>query len=201
MAMAKIGDELKRIANSDIVCGHTWVELIDLADRIDSEMVELPRDKDGATIRVGDTVWMADKGALELAVTSITLHACGAVNVDASCEGCHAHVSPSDLTHNRPDSWRRIADELEEWSEDNRVNVDSEIFDRAADFADRIRRLADLIDPTCTVVSERAHAVGFGCEEAGTEFTLSCGHDVIVDGELPPRYCDECGARVVSDDD
>ena len=61
--------------------------------------------------------------------------------------------------------------------------------------------LADLIDPTCTVVSERAHTVGFGCEEAGTEFTLSCGHTVIVDGELPPRYCDECGARVVDEDD
>lgn len=64
-----------------------------------------------------------------------------------------------------------------------------------------VTALADLIDPTCTVVSERAHTVGFGCEEAGTEFTLSCGHTVIVDGELPPRYCDECGARVVDEDD
>lgn len=62
-------------------------------------------------------------------------------------------------------------------------------------------RLADLIDPTCTVVSESVHTGGFGCEEAGYEFTLSCGHTVIVDGEFPPSYCDECGARVVSDDE
>ena len=61
--------------------------------------------------------------------------------------------------------------------------------------------LADLIDQTCTVVSERIHTGGFGCEEAGYEFTLSCGHTVIVDGDFPPSYCDECGARVVDDDD
>lgn len=62
-------------------------------------------------------------------------------------------------------------------------------------------RLADLIDPTCTVVSERIHTGSFGCEEAGYEYTLSCGHTVIVDGDFPPSYCDECGARVVSHDD
>lgn len=69
--------------------------------------------------------------------------------------------------------------------------ADNDIFDR----------LADLIDPTCTVVSKRIHTGGFGCEEAGYEFTLSCGHIVIVDGDFPPSYCDECGARVVDDDD
>lgn len=62
------------------------------------------------------------------------------------------------------------------------------------------RILADLIDPTCHVVSEALHTGSFGCEEAGTEFTLSCGHTVIVDGDFPPGYCDECGARVVDDD-
>jgi hypothetical protein len=62
--------------------------------------------------------------------------------------------------------------------------------------------LADLIDlPTCHVVSEALHTGGFGCEEAGTEFTLSCGHTVIVDGDFQPRYCDECGCRVVNDDE
>ena len=60
--------------------------------------------------------------------------------------------------------------------------------------------VADLIDPTCHVVSEALHTGSFGCEEAGTEFTLSCGHTVIVDGDFPPGYCDECGARVVDDE-
>lgn len=62
------------------------------------------------------------------------------------------------------------------------------------------RILADLIDPTCHVVSEALHTGSFGCEEAGTEFTLSCGHTVIVDGDFHPGYCDECGARVVDDE-
>lgn len=62
------------------------------------------------------------------------------------------------------------------------------------------RILAELIDPTCHVVSEALHTGSFGCEEAGTEFTLSCGHTVIVDGDFPPGYCDECGARVVDDE-
>ena len=33
-----------------------------LADRIDSEMVELPRDRDGVRIHVGDTVWGCSSG-------------------------------------------------------------------------------------------------------------------------------------------
>lgn len=43
----------------------------------------------------------------------------------------------------QPDSWERIADELEEWKEDNRVNGNGEVFFRAGDLADRIRRLAE----------------------------------------------------------
>lgn len=33
-------------------------ELLALADRIDAEMVELPKDRDGAPIHVGDTVYL-----------------------------------------------------------------------------------------------------------------------------------------------
>lgn len=74
-------------------------------------------------------------------------------------------------------------------------------FDKAPNsVGESIYRIADLIDPTCHVVSEALHTGSFGCEEAGTEFTLSCGHTVIVDGDFPPSYCDECGARVVDDE-
>lgn len=64
-----------------------------------------------------------------------------------------------------------------------------------------LARLADLIDPTCEVVSEETFFGSFGCEEAGTIFALSCGHETIVDGDYPPNYCPECGKRVVSNDD
>lgn len=61
--------------------------------------------------------------------------------------------------------------------------------------------LADLIDPTCTVVSYDVFFGSFGCEEAGYKFKLSCGHEVLSECEYPPDYCSECGARVVSGDE
>lgn len=99
------------------------------------------------------------------------------------------------VSHDSDYLWQRLEIAVNGWRFGDVID-ESYVFDN-----DVLARLADLIDPTCTVVSERAHTVGFGCEEAGTEFTLSCGHTVIVDGELPPRYCDECGARVVDEDD
>ena len=48
--------------------------------------------------------------------------------------------------NSQPDSLERIVDELEEWSEDNRINGEREVFDRAGKFADRIRKLAEKED-------------------------------------------------------
>ena len=42
----------------------------------------------------------------------------------------------------RSDRLERIADELKDWSEDNRANGSNDVFTRAADLADRIRKLA-----------------------------------------------------------
>lgn len=54
---------------------------------------------------------------------------------------------------------------------------------------------------TSRVVSHRHYYGSFGCEESGELWSLSCGHEVINDSELPPNYCDECGAKVVRDGD
>lgn len=51
---------------------------------------------------------------------------------------------------------------------------------------------------TCHVVSSKTYYGSFGCEEAGTLWTLSCGHEVINDSDYPPSYCIECGAKVVA---
>lgn len=58
-------------------------------------------------------------------------------------DGGTFRVDALDVTHERPDSWERIADELEELSESNRINGSGEVFFRAGDLAARIRRLAD----------------------------------------------------------
>lgn len=50
-------------------------------------------------------------------------------------------------------------------------------------------------DRTCRVVSREPRIGMCGAEEA---WLLSCGHVVFSDGDFPPNYCDECGAKVVA---
>ena len=58
----------------------------ELADRIDAEMVELPRDRDGVPIHVGDTVFAKSGKGEEETVSSITLTG-GTAAVTTSCRG------------------------------------------------------------------------------------------------------------------
>lgn len=146
--MSEISDELRdfgtRLVHNASPFNCTFGDIRDymndIADHIDAGMVELPRDRDGVPIHVCDTVWTVKNGGKVLKVTSITLYG-DVVAVDGVCEGCHAHVIPSDLTHTRPDSWERIADELEEWCGD--VDVDGDACEKPRDLADRIRSLAE----------------------------------------------------------
>lgn len=116
-----------------------------LADRVDAEMVELPKDADGVPVHVGDTVEFTGHGG-QYAVRSITLHTGGAVKVDVFNDGCRASVSPTCLIHIHPDSWERIASDMEDFAADNEINGSHEVLDRAMDFADRIRKLAEKED-------------------------------------------------------
>jgi hypothetical protein len=101
--MTKISDELRKWCDESEA---DWEgcdlgacdELRVLADRIDAEMVELPKDADGAPIHVGDTVWDVEDG-MEFTVRSTTLYAGGAAKVNAFTEGCDAHVSPACIAH------------------------------------------------------------------------------------------------------
>ena len=64
----------------------------------------------------------------------------------------------------------------------------------AFDSAD-IRNLADLIDPTCHLVSTTFHSWSDG--SAAFYHELNCGHTCETVWAKPPSYCTECGARVV----
>lgn len=142
--MAKrISDELRDWCDSADVDGDACGELRDLVDRIDNEMVELPRDMDGLPIHAGDTVYLedgrkADVSCVHIAQhsTSIDFQTCGDGRIFFSIE-------PKHFAHERPDSWERIAKDLEDWSDDNRTNWISDVFDRSAEFAHRIRKLAE----------------------------------------------------------
>lgn len=136
--MASISDEIHKWCafNEDtFIDDDDCNELRALADRIDAEMVELPRDIDGVPIHVGDKVWEMLGDGEEETVRSITLTG-GTAAVTTACHGFRAGVRPNDLAHTRPDSFEHIARDLEDWAEGN-------ISGSAQSFADRIRKLAE----------------------------------------------------------
>ena len=118
-------------------CHMSLRELEAIADHIDAEMVELPKDADGVPIHVGDVVYLDDGRKAE--VTHIDLMwgtsciACFASGKDHDC-------FPSGISHTRPDSWERIANELDEMV-DAADSADDRC-EKLADLAERIRKLA-----------------------------------------------------------
>lgn len=136
----KISDEMREWCDKIDPKREGFWNLRELADRIDSEMVELPKDADGVPIHVGDTVWGCRSG-MKMTISELRMTANG-----WSISTSRGYLTDAAVTHERPDSLERIADELEEWSEDNRVNGIGEVFFRAGDIAARIRRMADKED-------------------------------------------------------
>ena len=54
--MSKIGDDLRDYCKKVLCYTHYYDKFWHFADRIDAEMVELPRDRDGVPIHAGDTL-------------------------------------------------------------------------------------------------------------------------------------------------
>lgn len=138
--MAKISDEIRRWCDN-AYSGRkirTTKDLYAIADLIDSEMVELPKDADGEPIHVGDKVYL-DNGRMAC-VTEIDIkRECEAI--DCWDGSKHVEYHPSGITRNRPDSLECIANDLDEIV-DTADSAD-DTCEMLANFAYRIRRLAD----------------------------------------------------------
>lgn len=139
--MTKISDELRKFTNTYDLNALQIYELKRIADSIDAEMVELPKDRDGVPIHVGDTVYMDD--GHETKVIAIRF------NADNTTITCLMADNPSPiwcahetLSHTRSDSWERIADELDEQAGSLTKDGYTWQEDAIHDFADRIRKLA-----------------------------------------------------------
>lgn len=133
----KISDELREFIDERDLYPRYIAELRRIAKRIDAEMVELPKDADGVPIHVGDTVYGCRSG-MEMTISELRMTANG-----WSISTSSGYLTDAAVTHTRHDGLERIAAELEEWSEDNRANWSSDVSDRAAEFAYRIRKLAE----------------------------------------------------------
>jgi hypothetical protein len=137
--MTSTSDELRNW------CGRpaSYKELLALADRIDAETVELPRDRDGVPIHVGDTVYLDDGRKAEVRRIQISERE---NSIGFTVCGDFFALWPEDFTHTAPDSWERIADELDEQAGSITKDGCTWQEDAIHDFADRIRRLAERED-------------------------------------------------------
>ena len=150
--MTKEGSNLRDLArrwseNKSIKPG-VYNCLMTIADRIDAEMAELPRGKDSKPIRVGETVYGEDGRAWHVEGVVIgrwTEYTESPVVYATGDSGQWRNLLPWLLTHERPDSWERIADELERYVNDScgEDEIDGATASTLVDFADRIRRMAE----------------------------------------------------------
>lgn len=115
-------------------CHMSLRELEAIADRIDAELVELPKDADGVPIHVGDTVYGCRSG-MKMTISELRMTANG-----WSISTSRGYLTDAEVTHTRPDSLERIADELDEMV-DAADSADDRC-EKLADLADRIRKLA-----------------------------------------------------------
>ena len=128
----KISDEIRKWCDRVDVDGDACEKPRDLADRIDAEMVELPKDADGEPIHVGDTVYGCRSG-MKMIISELRMTANG-----WSISTSRGYLTDAEVTHTRPDSWERIAYDIE-----TVVPIDDEGDERfRRELADRIRRLA-----------------------------------------------------------
>ena len=144
--MSKISDEIRQWG-IDTYSGdeiRAIKELRALADRIDAELVELPRDRDGKPIHIGDTVYAHGfpdgHGGATCEVCSIEFNEGRENRIELDAGGVVTYRTPSSLTHELPDSFERIAEELEAWCDD--ADVDGDACDVPRAIAGRIRKLA-----------------------------------------------------------
>lgn len=113
-------------------------ELRAFAARLDIETIELPKDRDGVPIHVGDTVYLGDGS--KAIVTRISIGTNDDSVISLLENGNKLARFPWCISHKRLDSWETIADELEAWCDS--ADVDGDACGKPRDLVDRIRKLA-----------------------------------------------------------
>ena len=143
--MSKASDEIRMFVKRSYADEHMDPkELLALADRVDAEMVELPKGVDEKPIKPRQTVY--DLSGSGCKVDNLILYFDGSwlarITPEGSSKSCE--IIPESLTHTSPDSFESIADEMDKFVDDT-PGIDTfyaSTASRLRDFADRIRKLA-----------------------------------------------------------
>lgn len=115
--------------------------LIDLCDT--SNMIELPVDKDGEYIRIGDTVYGSD--GEEYKVTGYkTLFEDTNITLSNGSEVAYREMYPHKLTHKQPVTIESLVARIKRVMDDDSTTVWA--YDELADIADQLEKLGDSDD-------------------------------------------------------
>lgn len=113
--------------------------IVDLCDT--SNMIELPLDKDGEVIRIGDTVYKGfDRYTVTGYVTTsdstrVTLSA-GKYSFDDTVDACY-------LTHKAPVTVKLLAQQVKNLADSERGYIPSWTFEKLVDIAENLESLGD----------------------------------------------------------
>lgn len=113
--------------------------IFDLCDT--SNMVELPLDKDGEVIHIGDTLF--DNDGAKITVSSIRFNG-SRNNVVITCEDSDSvcTYSADNLTRKNPVSVQSISKRMQNVLEDYLFSVDSDLHTELVSIADQLKKLA-----------------------------------------------------------
>lgn len=132
-----VGDEMPENTSWETDCKVVRDRLIELCDT--SNMIELPLDKDGEVIRVGDTVF--DNYDNEWRVNGIDFKSNG-VLIDVFLDGEWTKSLPSQLMHKQPATIQDLSERMQSVLEDYSFSVDSNLHTELVSIADQLKELA-----------------------------------------------------------
>ena len=136
---ALIGEEIPDNTTWETDCKVVRDRLIELCDT--SNMVELPLDKDGEVIHIGDTLY--DDDVAEITVYSIRFNG-SRDNVVITCEGSDfvCTYSADNLTRKNPVSVQSISKRMQEVIDDYGLSVNDDLSTRLINIANKLKELA-----------------------------------------------------------
>lgn len=109
-----------------------------------SNMIELPLDKDGEVIRVGDTVY-GEPAKGKLTVTCLQ-YCDGDWIINTSSRSRLESYFPQDLTHKEFTSIFILAEQVRDIAEDNKNSLNQKIYDNLCNISDQLKKISDDYD-------------------------------------------------------
>lgn len=138
------GEDVPYDTDEEEDCNKISACILSLCDT--SSMMELPRDKDGEVIRIGDTVYDKDDN-LEYKVKGyLTRRNNIEIILDATKLTAYTTVSAEDLTHKKPVTIKSLAQRIKHVLEDEATSIGVNPYVELGRIADQLEKLGDSDD-------------------------------------------------------